>query len=64
MQELIELCAKLDLPMVSIVEKGESFNYGLADLKEKCKGFYEGTENHREGLVFRLQKNWYEKYRS
>jgi len=60
MQELIDICQKLDLQMVEIIEKGDSFNYNMHQLKEKSKGLYEGTTNFREGLVFRLQKNWHD----
>jgi RNA ligase (TIGR02306 family) len=58
MQEMIDVCKELDLPMVEIIEKGDSFNYDIQQLKKLAKGFYPGTKNHREGLVFRLQKDW------
>lgn len=57
--ELVETCAKLDLPTAKLFERGDSFNYSLEDLHGLVKGNYEGTENQREGLVFRLAKNWY-----
>ena len=59
MQELIDLCAKMELPMVKILEKGDKFNYTEEQLKEISKGNYEGTDNPREGIVLRLQKDWY-----
>ena len=59
MQELIDLCAKMELPMVKILEKGDKFNYTEEQLKEMAKGNYEGTDNPREGIVLRLQKDWY-----
>ena len=59
MQELIDKCKELDLPMVKILEIGDSFNYTEEQLKEMAKGNYEGTENPREGIVFRLQKDWF-----
>lgn len=62
MEEMIQLCKEMDLKMVEIVEMGDSFNYTLAELKEKSKGKYPNTKNPREGLVFRLQKDWH-KYR-
>ena len=45
--------------MVKILEKGDKFNYTEEQLKEMAKGNYEGTEYPREGIVLRLQKNWY-----
>ena len=59
MQELIDLCEKMELPMVKILEKGDKFNYTEEQLKEIAKGNYEGTDNPREGIVLRLQKDWY-----
>lgn len=59
MQELIDLCVKMELPMVKILEKGDKFNYTEEQLKEMAKGNYEGTDNPREGIVLRLQKDWY-----
>ena len=59
MQELIDLCAKMELPMVKILEKGDKFNYTEEQLKEISNGNYEGTDNPREGIVLRLQKDWY-----
>lgn len=58
MEEMIDVCKALDLPMVEIVEVGDSFNYTLDELIEKSKGIYPGTNIPREGLVYRLQKNW------
>jgi RNA ligase (TIGR02306 family) len=63
MQELVDTCKKLNLPMVEIVEKSESFNYSLEELKNLSKGNYPGTKNPREGLVFRLQNEWNKDYR-
>ena len=57
MQEMIDVCKELDLPMVEIIEKGDSFDYTLEQLLEKSKGKYPGTEQNREGLVYRLQEN-------
>ena len=58
LDEMINVCNDLDLPFVEIIEKGDNFNYTLEQLIEKSKGKYEGTNNFREGLVYRLQKNW------
>lgn len=57
--EMEEVCKKMDLPVCIAIDKGDSFKYTLEDLFELVKGNYEGTENAREGLVFRLAKNWY-----
>lgn len=59
MQETIDKCKELDLPMVKILEINDSFNYTEDQLKELAKGNYEGTNNPREGIVFRLQKDWF-----
>lgn len=58
-EELENLCKKLDLPMVEIIETGENFEYTINDLKQKSKGYYPNTKTPREGLVFRLSQNWY-----
>lgn len=58
MEEVIKVCEKLDLPMVEIIEKGGSFRYSMEELKKLSKGLYPKTEFAREGLVFRLQKDW------
>ena len=56
---MIDLCEKMELPMVKILEKGDKFNYTKEQPKEMAKGNYEGTEYPREGIVLRLQKDWY-----
>jgi hypothetical protein len=45
--------------MVPIVEEGEAFDYTLEQLLEISKGKYEGTNNHREGIVIRPKVNMY-----
>jgi len=57
--EMNEMCEKMGLPICKLFEKGDCFSYSMDDFYEKVKGNYEGTENQREGLVFRLAKNWY-----
>jgi RNA ligase (TIGR02306 family) len=57
--DLETLCKKLNLPMVQLIEKGDYFNYTVDQLKELSKGFYPDTKNVREGLVFRLSKDWH-----
>ncbi len=59
LQELESLCKQLELPMVDVIEKGDNFNYTVGELKNISKGYYPNTKNVREGLVFRLQKNWH-----
>lgn len=56
--ELVEMCEKMDLEMVDVVEEG-IFNYKTVEqLIEKSKGLYPGTNYPREGLVYRLKKDW------
>jgi RNA ligase (TIGR02306 family) len=57
--ELVEVCRKIELPYVKELIRGDSFKYSIEELFDLVKGNYEGTQNQREGLVFRLQKNWY-----
>jgi RNA ligase (TIGR02306 family) len=51
--EFIHVCSDLDLPHVEILEEGNNFQYSIADLIQKAKGFYVETKNHREGIVVR-----------
>jgi RNA ligase (TIGR02306 family) len=55
--ELYDFCIKNNLKTVPIIEKSEApfklFNYTLEELIEKAKGFYDNTENNREGIVVR-----------
>jgi hypothetical protein len=44
--------------MVMVVEKGDSFKYSVEELIELAKGNYPNTTHPREGLVFRLLKDW------
>jgi RNA ligase (TIGR02306 family) len=57
--EFCAKCKELDLPMVEVMEEGDSFNYTIDELKVKSKGVYVNTKNPREGLVFRLKSDWY-----
>ena len=57
--EMVQVCETLELPCVKVLERGDCFKYTLEELYEIVKGNYEGTNNQREGLVFRLAKNWY-----
>lgn len=51
--ELIELCNELGLDYAPIVYKWNDFDETVDSLLELAKGKYEGTKNHREGLVIR-----------
>lgn len=44
---------ELQLPAVSVLEKGADFQHDLTSLLALAKGHYEGTSNHREGVVVR-----------
>jgi RNA ligase (TIGR02306 family) len=62
-EEFVKVCNELDLPMVEIIEEGESFNFTMDELKLKAKGTYQNTKTPREGLVYRLKKDWREGYK-
>lgn len=56
----IELfCSKNNLDIVEKIEEGDSFKYSIEELQEKTKGYYKGTTNQREGLVYRLKTDWF-----
>ena len=56
--EMAKLCKEMDLPMVEVIEEGV-FNYKTIDeLVLKSKGNYPGTDGPREGLVYRVKKDW------
>lgn len=59
--EAAESVAKdLGIKFVTLFEKGDSFNYTIAELEEMTKGvYYPGTKNQIEGLVFRPQTYTY-----
>jgi len=58
LDEMRNVCKELDLPMVEVIEEGV-FNYKtVEELIEKSKGNYPGTKRPREGLVYRLKKDW------
>lgn len=42
-----------DIPRVPVVHHWRHFNETIESLLELAKGFYEGTQSHREGLVLR-----------
>ena len=51
--EMQHFCGLNELKMVPIVEQGVVFRYSVEQLLELAKGKYEGTDNHREGIVVR-----------
>ena len=56
--EMVKVCKEMDLPMVEVIEEG-MFNYKtVEELLAKSKGNYPGTDHPREGLVYRLKKDW------
>jgi RNA ligase (TIGR02306 family) len=58
-EELCKACRELDLPMVEVIAEGDSFKFTMDELKAKSKGYYHLTKNSREGLVYRLKKDWH-----
>ena len=56
--EMVKLCKEMDLPMVEVIEEG-IFNYKtVEELVLKSKGNYPETNAPREGLVYRVKKDW------
>lgn len=53
--EAAAILATDDLPMVDVLERGESFAHDQASLLALAEGLYPGTQNEREGLVIRPQ---------
>lgn len=53
LDETRDFMAKENLPMVEILEEGNSFNYDIPTLLAKAEGFYPNTQNEREGIVVR-----------
>lgn len=51
--EFSSIVFELGLKTVPILEKGTDFKYTQDQLLELAKGKYEGTNNHREGIVIR-----------
>lgn len=55
-EKMIEMCKKLGLKHVPIIDHGDSFpKMSVNQVLELSKGFYDGTKNHREGLVIRSE---------
>lgn len=51
--EAVAFLAEARIPMVSVVERGESFGHSLESLLVLAEGVYPGTKNEREGIVIR-----------
>jgi RNA ligase (TIGR02306 family) len=58
LSELLRYCELLGMDPVPIEEKGDAFNYTLAELLEKARGKYPGG-NDKEGVVIRTQEYGY-----
>lgn len=58
-KEMIKVCQDLDLPVVPLICSGPKFNFSIDELRKLVQGNYEGTKNPREGIVFRLQNEYY-----
>ena len=56
--EMVKICKEMDLPMVEVIEEGVFHYKTVEELLEKSKGNYPGTDHPREGLVYRLKKDW------
>jgi RNA ligase (TIGR02306 family) len=48
-----EICNDVCVPIVDVVEVGDSFSHTKESLLELAKGKYRGTKNNREGIVIR-----------
>lgn len=48
-----EFLRSIGVPMVEVLERGESFTHDQASLLTLAEGFYDGTQNEREGIVIR-----------
>ena len=59
MNEMVDYCNKLGLKMVDIIYKGDDFNFTIKDLLDMVKGKYPNSKFDREGLVFRLQDEFF-----
>lgn len=53
LDEMLDICNQLGMETVPIEERGEAFNYTLAELLERAKGKYPSGQN-KEGIVIRL----------
>lgn len=60
--EMCEICNRLELKRVPLLEKIKMDNsYNINKFLEMAKGKYEGTNNHREGIVIRPIEERYSK---
>lgn len=58
-KEMLAVCQDLDLPVAPLVCQGPKFNFTIDELRKMTEGNYTGTKNPREGIVFRLQDEYY-----
>lgn len=58
-QDMSDMLKADGIPMVTVEETGDSFDYSLTNLLLKAEGKYEGTKNEREGLVIRSKEESY-----
>ncbi len=54
--ETRQMLARLELPAVDVIELGETFDHSQASLLTLAEGKYPGTNNEREGIVIRSQR--------
>lgn len=50
---MVSVCAKLHIPTVEFVQRGDSFAMDLKGLLALAQGVYPNTTNQREGIVVR-----------
>ena len=50
---MVSVCAKLRIPTVEFVQRGDSFAMDLKGLLALAQGVYPNTTNQREGIVVR-----------
>lgn len=54
--ELRQIGAAIGVPVVDVIETGESFAHDQASLLALAEGKYPGTTNEREGIVIRSRE--------
>lgn len=53
LEDALNLCNALNVPHVPVIYQWDDFNDGLDALERLSRGYYQGTTNHREGIVVR-----------
>jgi ATP-dependent RNA circularization protein (DNA/RNA ligase family) len=51
--DMVSVCAKLHIPTVEFVQRGDCFAMDLKELLKLAQGVYPNTTNQREGIVVR-----------